>query len=90
MNSGDATSAVLPAGSGIGGFIDEDVELQFGAVRRAPLTVPVAAVELLRVSELGLLGRRVGLAPRCNKSTLQRTRAVGLSPSQLVWPNSQR
>jgi hypothetical protein len=38
------TSAVLPAGGEVGGFIDEDVELQFAAARPAPLTVPVAAV----------------------------------------------
>ncbi|KTE25587.1 hypothetical protein ATE69_06720 [Sphingopyxis sp. H071] len=37
------TSAVLPKGGTVGGFIDEDVELSFANVSPAPLDVPVAA-----------------------------------------------
>lgn len=37
------TSAVLPKGGTVGGFIDEDVELSFANVGPAPLDVPVAA-----------------------------------------------
>lgn len=37
------TSAVLPKGGTVGGFIDEDVELAFASAAAAPLQVPVAA-----------------------------------------------
>lgn len=37
------TSAVLPKGGTVGGFIDEDVELAFANAAPAPLAVPVAA-----------------------------------------------
>jgi hypothetical protein len=37
------TSAVLPKGSAVGGFIDEDVPLSFAVAAPAPLAVPVAA-----------------------------------------------
>ena len=37
------TSAVLPKGGNVGGFIDEDVELSFANAGPAPLQVPVAA-----------------------------------------------
>lgn len=40
------TSAVLPAGGEVGGFIDEDVELAFAVTQPAPLTVPVPAAPL--------------------------------------------
>ena len=39
------TSAVLPKGGAVGGFIDEDVELSFAAEKPAPMVVaPAAAV----------------------------------------------
>lgn len=37
------TSAVLPKGGTVGGFIDEDVELAFANASMAPLQVPAAA-----------------------------------------------
>lgn len=37
------TSAVLPKGGTVGGFIDEDVELAFANTSMAPLQVPAAA-----------------------------------------------
>ncbi|MGV3730617.1 MAG: hypothetical protein ACO1NN_07650 [Sphingopyxis sp.] len=37
------TSAVLPKGGTVGGFIDEDVELAFANAAPAPLTVPAPA-----------------------------------------------
>lgn len=37
------TSAVLPKGGTVGGFIDEDVPLAFAATTAAPMQVPVAA-----------------------------------------------
>lgn len=37
------TSAVLPKGGTVGGFIDEDVELSFANAAPAPLEVPAAA-----------------------------------------------
>lgn len=37
------TSAVLPKGGTVGGFIDEDVELAFASAAPAPLAVPAAA-----------------------------------------------
>ena len=37
------TSALLPKGGTVGGFIDEDVPLAFSAVTAAPMQVPVAA-----------------------------------------------
>lgn len=40
------TSAVLPAGGEVGGFIDEDVQLAFTVTQPAPLTVPVTAAPL--------------------------------------------
>jgi hypothetical protein len=40
------TSAVLPVGGEVGGFIDEDVQLAFAVAPPAPLTVPVPAAPL--------------------------------------------
>ena len=37
------TSAVLPKGGTVGGFIDEDVELAFASTAPAPLAVPASA-----------------------------------------------
>ena len=37
------TSAVLPKGGTVGGFIDEDVELAFANAAPAPLAVPASA-----------------------------------------------
>jgi hypothetical protein len=37
------TSAMLPKGATVGGFIDEDVELAFADASRAPLEIPAAA-----------------------------------------------
>lgn len=37
------TSAVLPKGGAVNGFIDEDVELSFAAAKPAPMEVPAAA-----------------------------------------------
>ena len=41
------TSAMLPKGGTVGGFIDEDVELAFEDVRSAPLTVSATETPLL-------------------------------------------
>lgn len=40
------TSAVLPKGGNVGGFVDEDVELSFANVGPAPLQVPVSAAPM--------------------------------------------
>lgn len=40
------TSAVLPKGGNVGGFIDEDVELSFANVGPAPLQVPVPSAPM--------------------------------------------
>ena len=40
------TSAVLPKGGTVGGFIDEDVELSFANAAPAPLQVPAAAAPM--------------------------------------------
>lgn len=37
------TSALLPKGGTVGGFIDEDVPLAFAAATAAPMQIPVAA-----------------------------------------------
>lgn len=40
------TSAVLPKGGEVGGFIDEDVELAFRQEKPAPMSVPVASAPM--------------------------------------------